>query len=64
MSRSRVRGPYARFCERDEVSLIVAHLTLLDFKMPEHIILGTSLGVTIDEILVATCRVDIFQSRM
>lgn len=29
MNRSRVRGPYARFCERDEVSH-VAHLTLLD----------------------------------
>ncbi len=31
MNRSRVRGPYARFCERDEVNQLAAHLTLLDF---------------------------------
>jgi len=31
IDRSRIRGPYVRFCERDEVSQIVAHLTLLDY---------------------------------
>ncbi len=32
INRSRIRDPYVRFCERDEVSILI-HLTLLDIEI-------------------------------